>query len=288
MRSSSTSQAAYLDEPAAGRLNIRYAPAEGDVLVENPPRFTWLPVVEDEARYVLRLSRDPAYPADATQTFSDIALNFFTPETVLEPGSYHWSYAVWDTAKSAPATVWSTSRSFDLGKGLPATPLAGRISRYAGADPDDYPLWGITTKSMQYSAGNNASIPLMDEVARNMRGHGHVIINAGTARKLGIGPDDWVEVSSPHGSTQGRAELVQGCRPDTLVIPGQFEYWKTPFAKDLHYPSLNKVTAMSTDSALKLTDATGSGADIAGQSGSCAPMRPGSSPAKPSASTADW
>lgn len=141
MRSSSTSQAAYLDEPAAGRLNIRYAPAEGDVLVENPPRFTWLPVVEDEARYVLRLSRDPAYPADATQTFTDIALNFFTPETVLEPGSYHWSYAVWDTAKSAPATVWSTSRSFDLGKGLPATPLAGRISRYAGADRAHPRLW---------------------------------------------------------------------------------------------------------------------------------------------------
>jgi phenylacetyl-CoA:acceptor oxidoreductase len=134
--------------------------------------------------------------------------------------------------------------------------------RDAGADPDDYPLWGITTKSMQYSAGNNASIPLMDEVARNVRGHGHIIINAATAKKHGIAHDDWIEVSSPHGSTQGRAEVVQGCRPDTLVIPGQFEYWKTPFAKDLGYPSLNKVTPMASSTTLKLTDATGSGADI--------------------------
>ena len=60
---------AYLDEPAAGRLNIQYAPCAGDDLVENPPRFTWLPVVEDEARYVLRLSTDPDYPAKATRLF---------------------------------------------------------------------------------------------------------------------------------------------------------------------------------------------------------------------------
>jgi phenylacetyl-CoA:acceptor oxidoreductase len=51
---------------------------------------------------------------------------------------------------------------------------------------------------------------------------------------------------------------VQGCQPDTIVIPGQHEHWKTPVAKDLHFPSLNTVTQMS----MELTDATGSGADI--------------------------
>ena len=39
---------------------------------------------------------------------------------------------------------------------------------------------------------------------------------------------------------------------------GQFDHWKTPFAKDLDMPSMNTVTPMS----LKLTDATGSGADL--------------------------
>ncbi|HWP12755.1 MAG TPA: molybdopterin-dependent oxidoreductase, partial [Ramlibacter sp.] len=40
----------------------------------------------------------------------------------------------------------------------------------AGKNPDDYPFWGITTKSMQYSAGNNVGIPLMNEVGANVRG----------------------------------------------------------------------------------------------------------------------
>ena len=125
---------AYLDEPAAGRLNIRYAPDPGDVLVENPPRFTWLPVVEDEALYVLRLSTDPHYPAKETQVFADIPLNFFTPDSVLEPGPWHWSYAVWDAAKAAPVNGVEQTRSFDLAADLPATPLPGRTARYAGAD----------------------------------------------------------------------------------------------------------------------------------------------------------
>jgi phenylacetyl-CoA:acceptor oxidoreductase len=133
--------------------------------------------------------------------------------------------------------------------------------RAVGEDPDDYPFWGLTTKVMAYSAGANVGIPLMDEVGANVRGHGRVVMNAGAAGRLGIVQDDWVEVQSTTGRTRGRAELVQGCRPDTLVIPGQFEHWKTPYAKDLQYPSLNAVTPMSRET-LDLTDATGSGADI--------------------------
>ena len=60
------------------------------------------------------------------------------------------------------------------------------------------------------------------------------------------------------GATVGRAAVVQGCRPDTIVIPGQFDHWKTPVAKDLHHASLNTITPISLD----LTDATGSGADV--------------------------
>ena len=38
-----------LDEPRTGRLTIQYAPDAETPIVENPPRFTWLPVIEDEA-----------------------------------------------------------------------------------------------------------------------------------------------------------------------------------------------------------------------------------------------
>jgi phenylacetyl-CoA:acceptor oxidoreductase len=51
---------------------------------------------------------------------------------------------------------------------------------------------------------------------------------------------------------------VQGIRPDTLVIVGQFDHWATPYAKDMQAPSLNTIAPMS----LELTDATGSGADV--------------------------
>ena len=129
---------------------------------------------------------------------------------------------------------------------------------HMGGSEEQFPFWGVTTKSAQYAAGNNASIQLMDDVGNNVRGHGSVIMNAQTAQKLGIGNGERVEIRSIIGYTRGRAELVQGIRPDTVCIPGQFDYWKTPFAKDLEYPSLNTVIPMSLD----LTDSTGSGADL--------------------------
>ena len=92
----------------------------------------------------------------------------------------------------------------------------------------------------------------------NVRGHGGVIINAKTAASYGIADGDRIEVRSHIGSTYGAAVLVQGVRPDTLVILGQFEHWAQPYAKNLDTPSLNTIAPMS----LELTDATGSGADI--------------------------
>jgi phenylacetyl-CoA:acceptor oxidoreductase len=127
-----------------------------------------------------------------------------------------------------------------------------------GLKPEDYPFWLITTKSMQYHAGGNAAIQLMDEVSQNVRGHRGVMINTGTARKMGIEEGDLLEVTSAIGATQGPAIVVQGIRPDTLVMVGQFDFWATPYAKDLTSPSLNTIAPMS----LELTDATGSGADI--------------------------
>ncbi|UTH44604.1 DUF4962 domain-containing protein [Loktanella salsilacus] len=129
-----------LDEPKTGRLTIQYGPADGFAVAENPPRFTWLPVIEDEAHYVLRMSTDPSYPAKSTHTFSGIALNFFTPDTVLPAGDYVWSYAVCDDA-GQPVTAWSSDRSFTVADGLPETPLASRKTRFATADRSHPRLW---------------------------------------------------------------------------------------------------------------------------------------------------
>jgi hypothetical protein len=130
-----------LDEPRPGRLTIDYRPACGDSVVENPPRFTWLPVVEDEALYVLRVSRDPAFAPEATMQFAPLPLNFFTPDTILEPGEWFWSYAVWLDSEERQSTDWSTTRRFVLGQEVPETPLPKRGARYGALGAQRPRLW---------------------------------------------------------------------------------------------------------------------------------------------------
>ena len=130
-----------LDEPKAGRLTIQYGPVADTDIVENPPRFTWIPVLADDAAYVLRISPDPEFPKAKTQIFCDLPLNFFTPDTVLAPGDYHWSYATWDADKKAPSSTWSSSRSFTIAEGLAETPLPARAERLSKVVTDHPRLW---------------------------------------------------------------------------------------------------------------------------------------------------
>ncbi len=122
----------------------------------------------------------------------------------------------------------------------------------------DYPFWLVTSRSMQYSWGNNVGLQLIKEVADNVMGHGSVVMNESAAEKLGIADGDLVEVRSPLNSTKGKVMLREGIRPDTLLIIGQFDHWVTPYAKDFHAPSMNALVPMLLD----LTDATGSSADL--------------------------
>ena len=130
--------------------------------------------------------------------------------------------------------------------------------RDAGRDPADYPLWALTARSMQYSWGANVGLPIINEVANNISGHRGVIVNRSVAKEMGIAEGDAVVIESVSGITEGKAVLREGIRPDTVLMIGQFDHWKTPYAKDLKLPSLNSLT----DISLKLTDGTGSGADL--------------------------
>ena len=128
-----------------------------------------------------------------------------------------------------------------------------------GGRPEDYPFWVVTSRSMQYAWGSNAHIPLMREVSLNVKGHDGVVMNPQAAARLGLAEGDRIEIRSVVNKTTGRVVLRQGIRPDTLLMTAQFDHWATPVAKDFDTPSMNKLTAM----AMSLTDATGSGADIA-------------------------
>lgn len=135
-----------LDEPKAGRLTIQYAPTADTEIVENPPRFTWLPVLDDDARYVLRISSHPDFPKDKCHVFENLPFNFFTPDIVLAKGTYHWCYATWDTEKNAPSSDWSSVRSFNLAGDLPETPLPLRTARLSKVTPDHPRLWMTTAR----------------------------------------------------------------------------------------------------------------------------------------------
>ncbi|MBK9134693.1 MAG: molybdopterin-dependent oxidoreductase [Betaproteobacteria bacterium] len=128
----------------------------------------------------------------------------------------------------------------------------------AGADAKSYPFWLLTARSMQYAWGGNAGVQMIREVAENIAGHRGVIVNPRSAAALGIADGDPIEISTPKRRVRGRAVLRQGIRPDTLLLVGQFDHWKTPLAKDFGVPSLNTLAQMSID----LTDATGSSADL--------------------------
>lgn len=132
---------AYLDEPTAGGLTIRYAPEAGDELIENPPRFCWLPVLDEEAHYVLRISKSDQFADADTTYYKDIRINFHTPDKPLEPGSYVWSYAEWSPDTGSNISQWSKTRSFTIGAGLPETPLAARDVRYASTSQAHPRLW---------------------------------------------------------------------------------------------------------------------------------------------------
>lgn len=178
-----------LDEPKAGRMTIQYGPVADTQIVENPPRFTWLPVIEDDAAYILRLSTDPKFPKAKTQVFENIAYNFFTPDAPLAPGTYHWTYATWDAERGRPASVWSTPRSFTLGAGLPETPLPLPDARLAKVSKDHPRLWMTSDRLADFKAAvaadpdhctwstfyADAVLPWMDrEVMREPEGYpGH-------------------------------------------------------------------------------------------------------------------
>ena len=122
----------------------------------------------------------------------------------------------------------------------------------------DYPFWLVTSRSMQYSWGNNVGLQLIKELADNVIGHGSVVMNESAAAEMGLEDGDRIEVRSPLNATEGQVVLREGIRPDTLLIIGQFEHWATPYAKDFDAPSMNALVPMLLD----LTDATGSAADL--------------------------
>lgn len=122
------------------------------------------------------------------------------------------------------------------------------IERNHNVKASDFPFWLLTTRSMQYAWGSNVGIQIIKELGDNVFGHDGIIINTNKAAELGISDGDMIEVTSPIASTRGIARTRQGVRPDVIVMVAQFGHWKTPYAKELKRPGLNKLVPMNLDS----------------------------------------
>ena len=151
MTSSNNSDLGYLDQPKASRLNIQYKPDGGESVFENPPRFMWLPVVEEEAEYIIRISTSETFDADNTTTFSHIPLNFFTPDITFDAGNYVWAYAVCSPETGEPVSEWSKTRHFTIPENIANTPLPSRTERLAKADRGHPRLWMTKERLSHFS-----------------------------------------------------------------------------------------------------------------------------------------
>ncbi|MBD2862658.1 DUF4962 domain-containing protein [Paenibacillus oceani] len=146
-----------LYEPNSDILTVPYEPNERTILLENPPRFTWMPAAESDDRYVLQLSSSPGFEAERTDVYEPVPYNYFTPDRPLAPGICYWRYALLigeETADGCAAgigaaantgagqrTEWSRVRSFEVPAGLPETPLPGRGTRYPAPGGGHPRLW---------------------------------------------------------------------------------------------------------------------------------------------------
>lgn len=98
--------------------------------------------------------------------------------------------------------------------------------------PPEYDFYVTNCRLATFGWGNNVDIPWMNEVSEHIRGANRVMMNAGAAKDRGIenGDDIWIE--SPFGKVRQKVCLIQGIRPDVVLIPGQFGHWAMPVARE--------------------------------------------------------
>jgi hypothetical protein len=129
-----------LDEAPAGFLTVQYAPANGFVSPENPPRFSWLPDIDIDARYALTLEPLDA-PGGQRLEIVDISHNFYTPTHTLPIGRWSWHYQRWDSARARAASQPSSVRTFTINADAIECPGMDRIALFRAA-PGGHPrLW---------------------------------------------------------------------------------------------------------------------------------------------------
>lgn len=132
------------------------APRDGEVVPVNPPPLLWPTGSLGEARYAVRLSRDPAFADAGTVRASGLRWAMYNAHQRLAPGRWYWQYTI---ERPGHPVAWSdrhefvidaATRSFvtpDAEAALDAVPAGhprilareselAELRRRAAADPD--------------------------------------------------------------------------------------------------------------------------------------------------------
>jgi hypothetical protein len=147
----SAAKRSILDQPKAGALTVKYRP-DAEEVYENPPRFVWLPTLDEGSRYVVRVTEGGSPDGKPLFTYEDLPRNFFTPDHAYAPGEYSWAYAVWDPERGTPASDWSESRRFTVPAGLNPVPLPSAAARATAAQQPHPRLWLDCDKVQAFAA----------------------------------------------------------------------------------------------------------------------------------------
>jgi hypothetical protein len=148
---SSSTKRYILDQPRAGTLTVKYSP-DAEEVYENPPRFVWLPTLDEGSRYVLKVTESGSSDGKPRFIYEGLHRNFFTPDHAYAPGEYTWAYAVWDPDQGAPASAWSESRGFTVPADLKPVPLPSSEDRAKAANQSHPRLWLDSGKISAFAA----------------------------------------------------------------------------------------------------------------------------------------
>jgi anaerobic selenocysteine-containing dehydrogenase len=89
-------------------------------------------------------------------------------------------------------------------------------------DSGQFPLHFLPYPSSAFLDGSLAHLPWLQEMPDPLTSamwSSWVEINPATARRLGIGPGDVVEIASAHGTLRSAAVVSPGIAPDTVAMP---------------------------------------------------------------------
>jgi anaerobic selenocysteine-containing dehydrogenase len=105
----------------------------------------------------------------------------------------------WPVDNYEPLPYWKTTQVFEDGK-------------------RGYDFFAITFKESLHTFADTLQMPWLSEVSEKDTIHGGILVNSATAKKLGIKTGSRIRLTSPAGSIDGDAQVVEGIHPQVFGV----------------------------------------------------------------------